>query len=51
VTDYDILEKEMLDIFFEMPEGDTLTDKEKEQLSKILKNAIKTLKEKKSVIK
>jgi len=49
VTNFKELEKEMLDIFLEMPDSDSLTEKEKEQLSKILKKAIKSMKEKKSI--
>ncbi len=41
---FDELEKEVLDIFYEMPEGNTLTDKDKQQIADIIKKAITDLK-------
>jgi len=41
---FDELEKENLDIFYEMPEGNTLTDKDKQQIADIIKKAIADLK-------
>jgi len=41
---FEELEKELLDIFYEMPEGDTLTDKDKQQIADIIKKAITDLK-------
>jgi len=41
---FEELEKEFLDIFYEMPEGNTLTDKDKQQIADIIKNAITDLK-------
>ena len=41
---FDELQKEVLDIFYEMPEGNTLTDKDKQQIADIIKKAITDLK-------
>ncbi len=41
---FDELEKGILDIFYEMPEGNTLTDKDKQQIADIIKKAITDLK-------
>lgn len=41
---FDELEKEVLDIFYEMPEGNTLTDKDNQQIADIIKKAITDLK-------
>jgi len=41
---FDELQKEILDIFDEMPEGNTLTDKDKQQIAVIIKKAIANLK-------
>ena len=41
---FDELEKEVLDIFYEMPEGNTLTDKDKQQIMDIIKKAVTDLK-------
>ena len=41
---FEELEKEVLDIFYEMPEGNTLTDKDKQQIADIIKKAITDLK-------
>ncbi len=41
---FDELQKEVLDIFYEMPEGNTLTDKDKQQITDIIKKAITDLK-------
>jgi len=41
---FDELEKELLDIFYDMPEGNTLTDKDKQQIADIIKKAITDLK-------
>ncbi len=41
---FEELEKEFLDIFYEMPEGNTLTDKDKQQIADIIKKAITDLK-------
>jgi len=41
---FEELEKELLDIFYEMPEGNTLTDKDKQQIANIIKKAITDLK-------
>ena len=41
---FDELQKELLDIFYDMPEGNTLTDKDKQQIAEIIKKAITDLK-------
>ena len=41
---FDELQNEVLDIFYEMPEGNTLTDKDKQQITDIIKKAITDLK-------
>ena len=41
---FEELEKELLDIFYDMPEGNTLTDKDKQQIANIIKKAITDLK-------
>ena len=41
---FDELQKEILEIFYEMPESDTLTDKDKQQIADIIKKAIADLK-------
>ena len=41
---FDELQKEVLDIFYEMPEGNTLTDKDKQQIADIIKKVITDLK-------
>jgi len=41
---FDELQKEILDIFYEMPESNTLTDKDKQQIAVIIKKAIANLK-------
>ncbi len=41
---FDELQEEILDIFYEMPEGNTLTDKDKKQIADIIKKAIADLK-------
>ncbi len=41
---FEELEKELLDIFYDMPEGNTLTDKDKQQIADIIKKAITDLK-------
>jgi len=41
---FDELEKQFLDVFYEMPESDTLTDKDKQQIADIFKKAITDLK-------
>jgi len=41
---FDELEKGILDIFYEMPEGNTLTDKDTEHIADIIKKAIADLK-------
>ncbi len=41
---FDELQKELLDIFYDMPEGNTLTDKDKQQIADIIKKAITDLK-------
>ncbi len=41
---FEELEKGLLDIFYEMPEGNTLTDKDKQQIANIVKKAIADLK-------
>jgi len=41
---FEELEKELLDIFYDMPEGNTLTDKDKQQIADIIKKAISDLK-------
>jgi len=41
---FDELEKELVDIFYEMPEGNTFTDKDKRQIADIIKKAIADLK-------
>jgi len=41
---FEELEKELLDIFYEMPEGNTLTDRDKQQIADIIKKAITDLK-------
>ncbi len=41
---FEELEKEFLDIFYDMPEGNTLTDKDKQQIANIIKKAITDLK-------
>jgi len=40
----DELETELFDAFYEMPEGNTLTDKDKQQIADIIKKAITDLK-------
>lgn len=44
MTKFDKLQKEILDIFYEVPEGNTLTDKDKQQIADIIKKAIADLK-------
>ena len=44
MTKFEELEKELLDIFYDMPEGNTLTDKDKQQIANIIKKAITDLK-------
>ncbi len=41
---FEELEKELLDIFYDMPEGNTLTDKDNQQLADIIKKDITYLK-------
>jgi len=41
---FEELEKGLPDIFYEMPEGNTLTDKDKQQIADIIKKAITDLK-------
>jgi len=41
---FEELEKGFLDIFYEMPESNTLTDKDKQQIADIIKKAITGLK-------
>jgi len=41
---FEELDKVLLDIFYEMPEGNTLTDKDKQQIADIIKKAITDLK-------
>ena len=41
---FEELEKEPFDIFYEMPEGSTLTVKNKQQIADIIKKAITDLK-------
>ena len=41
---FDELQNEVLDIFYEMPEGNTLTVKDKQQIADIIKKAITDLK-------
>ncbi len=41
---FEELEKELLDIFYDMPECNTLTDKDKQQIANIIKKAITDLK-------
>ncbi len=41
---FEELEKGLLDIFYEMPEDNTLTDKDKQQIADIIKKAIADLK-------
>jgi len=41
---FDELQKELPDIFYEMPEGNTLTDKDKQQIADIIKKTITDLK-------
>ncbi len=41
---FEELEKELLDIFYDMPEGNTLTDKDKQQIANIIRKAITDLK-------
>ena len=37
---FDELQNEVLDIFYEMPEGNTLTDKDKQQITELLKKRL-----------
>jgi len=41
---FEELEKELLDVFYEMPESNTFTDKDKQQIVDIIKKAITDLK-------